>query len=135
MGRVISVHYDVPIGLIPFVFLPCIYCTPLAGEAAVSPALPQYPWKRRESGPSREYCQVSSEDDGFTLTRRDLETKGHTIGSHITLLRALFPLPEEARATNYVIRGARGGVYSRRFLHTKWSADHGKTTDPLDKVT
>jgi len=52
-------------------------------------------WKRRESGPSCECRQVSSEDDGASWSPgRDLETRGHTISSHITLLSALSPLSQ-----------------------------------------
>jgi hypothetical protein len=50
---------------------------------------------------------------------RDLETRGHTIGNHITLLSALSPLTGDClapRATNYVIRGAQGGAHSHRFF-------------------
>ncbi|SRR5216683_3434512 len=68
----------------------CIFPWQGCSPVTCTSAIPM--WKRRQSGPSCECRQMSSEHDGASWSPgRDLETRGHTIGNHITLLSALSP--------------------------------------------
>ena len=106
---------------------------PWQGSGRVTFCMSAIPmWKRGESGSSSCECrQVSSEDDRTSWSPgRDLETRGHTIGSHITLLSgsAFSFLPSPRRLSRPGPRIMSLGVLKSAHTLTGFSTHTGLLT-------